>query len=139
MQDIYGNPMRAICEKHALKFATALAEIEIPARSFTIKGAVNRRLTLMLPRDLYQALERDTVELSRVIEQLDQEIQEADRNNNVYQDFIEPAVTSSVACTAHFDVPPLSETNEGIVRVMVKSEYGQWRYDGLRHWRVFPS
>jgi hypothetical protein len=84
MQDIYGNAMRAICEKHALKFATALAEIEIPARSFTTKGAVNRRLTLLLPRDLYQALERDTVELSRVIEQSDQEIQKADRNNNMY-------------------------------------------------------
>ena len=71
MQDIYGNAMRAICEKHALQFATALAEIEIPARSFAIKGAVNRRLTLMLPRDLYQALDRDTVGLSRMFEQSD--------------------------------------------------------------------
>lgn len=38
MQDIYGNAMRAICEKHALKFATALAEIEIPARSVRLRG-----------------------------------------------------------------------------------------------------
>jgi hypothetical protein len=82
MEDIYGIAMRAICKKYALKFTTALAEIDVPARSFTIKAAVNRQFTLTFPRDLYHAMERDTVELSRVIEQSDQENQEADRNNN---------------------------------------------------------